>query len=66
MSGLTASGGLTLDFSNIFVTNITITGDVFTDWQNSPSYDDDAAAAAGGVAVGELYRNGNFIMVRLS
>jgi hypothetical protein len=46
--------------------DITVTGDVYTDWQNSPSYDDDTAAAAGGVAVGELYRNGNFIMVRLT
>ena len=31
-----------------------------------PSYDDDAAAAVGGVAVGERYRNGNFLMVRLT
>lgn len=31
-----------------------------------PSYDDDAAAAAGGIAVGERYRNGNFLMVRLA
>ena len=30
------------------------------------SYDDDTAAAAGGVRVGQQYRNGNFIMVRLS
>ena len=29
-------------------------------------YDDDTAAAAGGVPVGKLYRNGNFIQVRLS
>lgn len=33
---------------------------------SSPSYDDDVAAAAGGVGVGKLYRNGNFIMVRLA
>jgi hypothetical protein len=32
----------------------------------SASYDNDAAAAAGGVAVGQMYRNGNFVMVRVS
>lgn len=31
-----------------------------------PSYDDDAAAASGGVAIGQMYRNGNFLMVRLT
>lgn len=31
-----------------------------------PSYNDDAAAAIGGVAIGERYRNGNFLMVRLT
>lgn len=30
------------------------------------SYDDDAAAASGGIAVGQMYRNGNFLMVRLT
>ena len=29
-------------------------------------YNDDAAAASGGVAIGKLYRNGNFIQVRLT
>ena len=29
-------------------------------------YDNDAAASAGGVPIGKLYRNGNFIQVRLS
>ena len=29
-------------------------------------YDNDAAAATGGVPIGKLYRNGNFIQVRLS
>lgn len=33
---------------------------------SGPSYDDDAAAAAGGIAVGQMYRNGNFLMVRLT
>jgi len=33
---------------------------------SSPSYDDDTGAAAGGVPVGGVYRNGNFLMIRLS
>jgi len=32
----------------------------------SSSYADDVAAAAGGVAVGELYRNGNIVQIRLT
>jgi len=32
----------------------------------SPSYADDAAAAAGGVPVGYRYRNGSAVMVRVS
>ena len=31
-----------------------------------PTYANDAAAAAGGVPIGAMYRNGNFLMVRLS
>jgi len=30
------------------------------------SYDDDAAAASGGIGLKRLYRNGNFLMVRLT
>ena len=32
----------------------------------SSSYADDTAAAAGGVAIGELYRNGNIVQIRLT
>lgn len=32
----------------------------------SPSYANDTAAAAGGVQLGDVYRNGNFVMVRVS
>lgn len=39
---------------------------VMTALLDSPSYDDDAAAAAGGVVVGGIYRNGNFVMIRLT
>ena len=31
-----------------------------------PNYANDAAAAAGGVAVGAMYRNGSVLMVRVS
>lgn len=31
-----------------------------------PNYANDAAAATGGVAVGELYRNGSVVMVRVT
>lgn len=34
--------------------------------QASTSYVDDAAAAAGGVAVGQLYRNGSVVQIRIS
>ena len=33
---------------------------------NQISYADDTAAAAGGVAIGELYRNGNVVQIRLT
>lgn len=31
-----------------------------------PNYANDAAAAAGGVEIGELYRNGSVVMVRVT
>lgn len=39
---------------------------LFSTLASAPSYADDTEAAAGGVAIGSPYRNGNFIMVRLS
>lgn len=33
---------------------------------SGPSYDNDADAAIGGVEIGQIYRNGNFLMIRLS
>lgn len=47
-----------LDYSDFFVALAGV-------WQQ-PSYKDDAAAAAGGVQLGFPYRNGNFLLVRLS
>lgn len=37
-----------------------------TDWSLLADYADDTAAAAGGVAVGQLYRNGSQVMVRVA
>lgn len=37
-----------------------------TDWAALGNYANDTAAAAGGVAVGELYRNGSVVMVRVA
>ena len=36
------------------------------DWSALTHYNDDAAAAAAGVPIGGLYRNGNFIVIRLT
>lgn len=66
MSGMSAGGGFSFDLDYLSVVDLTISGHMYTDWQNEPSYDDDAAAAAGGVILGEVYRNGNFLMVRIS
>lgn len=37
-----------------------------TEFASLGNYADDAAAAAGGVAVGQLYRNGSVVMVRVA
>ena len=39
---------------------------ILSEVANNLNFTDDAAAAAGGVPVGGLYRNGNFIMIRLT
>jgi hypothetical protein len=39
---------------------------VLTQVSSSLNYIDDTAAAAGGIPLGGLYRNGNFIVIRLS
>ena len=39
---------------------------ILTTVSQSLNYADDTAAAAGGVPLGGLYRNGNFILIRLS
>lgn len=40
-------------------------GVLMTGLKNSTSYANDAAAAAGGVAVGQLYRNGSVVQIRI-
>jgi hypothetical protein len=37
-----------------------------TDWSALADYADDTAAASGGVVIGELYRTGNSVRVRVS
>ena len=37
-----------------------------TDWSALDDYADDTAAASGGVEIGQLYRTGNALKVRLS
>ena len=37
-----------------------------TDWGALADYADDTAAAAGGIEVGQIYRNGSVVMVRVS
>lgn len=37
-----------------------------TDWSALADYADDTAAAAGGIAVGELYRTGSAVKVRVT
>lgn len=43
-----------------------ITPDNIIGLNTLPNYANDAAAAAGGVAVGAMYRNGSVLMVRVS
>jgi hypothetical protein len=53
----------------IVVPRLTISGSfvdpiVITNWTNI-DFVDDTAAAAGGVPLGGVYRNGNFLMIRI-
>jgi hypothetical protein len=43
-----------------------VTPDNFSGLNTLPSYANDAAAAAGGVPVGGMYRNGSVLMVRVA
>jgi hypothetical protein len=56
--------------SNTFIGNQTITGSLTVtgsiNFLGLGNYADDTSAAAGGVAIGQIYRNGNFIVIRIS
>ena len=54
-------GTLTLPWSAVYAAKI-----ISSFLQSSPSYVSDAAAAAGGVTLGEFYRNGSAIQVRIT
>lgn len=60
------SGSLTLEFTgsnSVIVENGFI---VLNEVRSDLDYADDTAAAAGGVPLGGLYRNGNFIQIRIT
>jgi len=64
---LTASFVLPLSQSFALSGSFTQAGyHILTTVSQSLNYVDDVAAAAGGVPLGGLYRNGNFILIRLS
>jgi hypothetical protein len=56
-----------VDASNGVADNLTLTGAILApSIQASTSYASDISAAGGGVAVGQLYRNGSIIQIRQS
>jgi hypothetical protein len=67
-AGLTVSGSLIVSGSSASGTSVAFQNGhiVLSQVLTSLNFVDDAAAAAGGVPVGGLYRNGNFIVMRLS
>ena len=61
-SGITSNAPLTT-----FVNNFNVSGSsILSQVSSSLNFVDDAAAAAGGVPLGGLYRSGNFILIRLA
>ena len=71
-SGSTIFGD-TLDDTHQFTGSLSVTGSIeaskgfviLTEVSESLNFQDDTEAAAGGVPLGGLYRNGNFIAIRL-
>ena len=61
-NAVTSSYAITASYLNPVTTGYV----VLTQVSASLNYVDDTAAAAGGVPLGGLYRNGNFIMIRIS
>jgi len=66
-ASLDVSGSMLMTGSFAMSGSYTQTGyKILTTVSQSLNYSDDTAAAAGGVPLGGLYRNGNFILIRLS
>ena len=62
VSGSTAMNGSQTITGSLAVSSFTTLASV----SSSLNFADDTAAAAGGVPLGGLYRNGNFVMIRLT
>jgi hypothetical protein len=62
VSGSTTHNGNTEMTGSLLVSSFTTLASV----SSSLNFADDTAAAAGGVPLGGLYRNGNFVMIRLT
>jgi hypothetical protein len=66
LEALTSSFAQTASYVDTLNQDVTIDGIVvLTQVSESLNFADDTAAAAGGVPLGGLYRNGNFILIRL-
>jgi len=63
-SGAITAARLRQLMEDVIVSYLNLPGSVTL--ASSPSYDNDTAAGTGGVPVGGIYRNGNFLMIRLS
>lgn len=62
----TCAGSPTWSALHTFNAGVSVVSILSAALAGSASYANDTAAAAGGVPVGGFYRNGNFVMVRLS
>jgi hypothetical protein len=62
LTATSASYAATASYLNPIVSSYV----VLTQVSQSLNFADDAAAAAGGIPLGGLYRNGNFILIRIS
>lgn len=65
---ITGGPGVTFDYStpNVVVINVTLTITPASMATGLTNADDDAAAAAAGVALGHLYRNGSVLQYRVT
>jgi hypothetical protein len=59
---VTVTNAVTASYLNPITNSFIVLSNV----SSSLNFVDDTAAAAGGVPLGGLYRNGNFILIRLS